>query len=570
MPLATHRKKRRFKVTPEPKGRKARKSGRSFVVQKHDASHLHYDFRLQLNGVLKSWAVPKGPSLDPSQKRLAVEVEDHPLEYGEFEGTIPAGEYGGGTIMLWDRGTWEPEVDADEGYRAGLLKFTLHGQKLRGSWALVRTKLRSSNSKPQWLLIKHRDDESRSAVDEDILESSPLSVLSGRDLGEIATNKKVRTSGRAKSTRGRKSSRLPALKSQTRPARSGSHKKGVRGRAALRAKELAGAKRSALPASPDVELTTLVDEVPDGDDWLHEIKFDGYRMICIVGPRGRIEFLSRNGRSWTAKVPDLAKAARLLNTKRAILDGEVVVLDKDGRSDFQLLQNTLGNAAGTHRPIYYAFDLLYLDGYDITKVPLESRKELLRKLLEASPGVEDAILYTDHVVGSGAALLHEACKAGLEGIISKRRNSVYVPGRGTDWLKCKCRQEQELVIGGFTDPEGGRSGFGSLLMGYYEGGRLQYAGRVGTGFDDRTLESLSLKLKRLEQSKATFENPPKGAWVRRAHWVRPILVAQVRFSNWTESGYVRQGAFQGFREDKSAKNVKREVPVHLRKPQRKR
>jgi bifunctional non-homologous end joining protein LigD len=536
MSLAQYHKKRNFRRTAEPKGsvKRAARSGHSFVIQKHDASHLHYDFRLELDGALKSWAVPKGPSLDPSQKRLAVEVEDHPLEYGSFEGTIPEGQYGGGTVMLWDRGTWEPEGDPKSGYRSGRLKFTLHGKKLRGKWMLVRRNAQRA-SKPQWLLFKLQDDEATPERKYDVTEAEPLSVATGRDLDQIATGHSRVWQSNGKKT----AAATPAKVAKARPA---SKKK--------------RASEPKIPRQIDVQLPTLVAIAPAGDDWLHEIKFDGYRLLCRIDGSD-VRFETRNELDWTHKLPKLVETAAKLKLRQTVIDGEVISLDDQGISDFQLLQNAFRDQRANEL-VYAAFDLLFLKGEDLRDLPLEERKHKLSELIPADRG---AIRYTEHLIGKGPEFLEQACQQGLEGIVSKRRDALYVGGRSTDWLKIKCQQNAEFVIGGFTEPTGSRHGFGALLLGYFDKKDLIYAGRVGTGFNDQMLSSLSTKLTSLEQAKSPFANYPAHAErLKGVHWVRPQCVAQIRFSNWTDDRRLRHPTFQGLREDKPAHSVKREIP----------
>jgi bifunctional non-homologous end joining protein LigD len=562
MGLTEYRRKRNFGVTGEPKGGRAKSQGRlSFVVQKHAASHLHYDFRLELDGVLLSWAVPKGPSLDPAQKRLAMHVEDHPLEYGGFEGIIPAGEYGGGTVLLWDRGTWQPIEDGKKAYRAGSLKFELDGEKLKGRWMLVRRGgKRGDESEKHWFLFKERDEYANPGSD--ITAEEPLSVASDRDLDEIAHNadrvwgpkgevSKTKRPKIASSTHSSNGAPKPRSK---KPRPLGKADKAAISKALVRL----GEKRAKPPRKPTVQLATLVDEAPAGDDWMHEIKFDGYRMLCQIED-GKARLISRNGKDWTAKFETLPAEAASLPVSDAVLDGEVVILEPDGKTSFQALQNAFQSS--DHTPfIYYVFDLLYLDGHDLTAAPLEERKSLLEKLVR---GKTDAIIFSEHVVGNGDKFFEEAAKLGLEGIISKRLGRPYVSGRGSDWLKVKCSLREEFVIGGFTKPEGSRTHFGALLLGYYDhAGNLMYAGRVGTGFNDLTLGTLHKKFKKLIQKVSPFSNlRGTTGQARDVTWLKPSLVGQVQFSNWTGDRQLRHPSFQGLREDKAAKKVVRDDPV---------
>ncbi len=506
MGLNQYRQKRRFKRTPEPAGSAKAKPGHRFVVQKHDASHLHYDFRLELDGTLKSWAVPKGPSLDPLQKRLAVQVEDHPIEYADFEGTIPQGEYGGGTVMVWDRGNWIPEGEEDPQtqYREGRLKFSLEGEKLHGSWALVRT-ARGDARKPQWLLIKHRDSAAKPEAKHDIIETETKSAKTGRSLEEIAQgapshkkdgrgrSKKKETADVWHSNRPTRGRALPM------PAKAEPLAKRTPVKTTALSK-LPGAKRRPMPSKPKAELALLVQEPPPTDAWLHEIKFDGYRMFgCFQ--KGKVRFISRSGQDWTHRMGSLAEVMAKLPVDSAVIDGEVVVLDAKGVSQFQLLQNAMGNEGQKSRGaplLYYAFDLIYLNNLDLTGVPLEARKKQLESLLKQAK-LGSRVQLSEHVVGNGRQFYKQAAEAQLEGIISKKRGSLYVAGRSSDWQKSKCRRTEEFVIGGYTKPEGTRVGFGALLLGFFRGdGKLIYAGRVGTGFSTKFLRELAARLKKLE------------------------------------------------------------------------
>jgi bifunctional non-homologous end joining protein LigD len=549
MGLAEYHRKRDFGKTAEPKGREHH-SGPSlaFVVQKHAASHLHYDFRLELEGVLKSWAVPKGPSYDPSIKRLAVHVEDHPIEYGDFEGIIPKGEYGGGTVMLWDAGTWEPLEDPHKAYRKGSLKFRLHGQKLHGAWHLVRSRRGEEGEKEQWLLFKDDDDDARPESAGKVTEDEALSVKTGRSIEEIA----------ADADRTWRSNRPATGKAKPFAAVAAKAKRAVakavgRPAAGSPAPGVAGAKKAAMPKELLPELATLVDDVPPGGEWLHEIKFDGYRLLVFLD-RGCVRMLTRKANDWTDRFPGLVPPFKALPAKQAILDGELVIVAPNGTTSFQMLQNVLNNGK-QEELVFYAFDLLYLDGYDLRGVPLAERKEALRALLA---GAGDRVRFSDHVVGSGKAFHQQACRMGLEGIISKRADSRYVAKRAKDWLKVKCQKRQEFVIGGWTDPRGSRSAFGSLHLGFYRGGDLIHAGKVGTGFDEELLRDVHARLRKLATDESPFADFGRKRKPKDVHWVKPELVCEVAFTEWTDAGTLRHPTFQGLREDKSAREVVRE------------
>ncbi len=534
MALKTYHEKRDFGRTPEPKGKEHKQTGFSFIVQKHAATRLHYDFRLELEGVLKSWAVPKGPSYDPREKRLAVHVEDHPVEYGSFEGIIPKDEYGGGTVMVWDRGTWIPlDEDPVASYRKGIMKFRLEGQKLRGAWTLIRMKPKpdEDDSKENWLLIKERDEFVRPLSEFDVTKAMTESAISGRSLDEIAADKDDVW-----------------------------HSRGV-GFDVDVIKQSPGARKGKLPAFVEPQLATLVDEIPRGGSWIFEIKLDGYRELCRIDDRD-IRFISRNAKDWSSRFPSLTSGVRLLPVRSALLDGEIVVLLPDGTTSFQGLQNALSGDSKA-RLFYYVFDVLYLEGYDLTKVHLSDRKKILRRLL--SPLTADSpIRLSDHFEGGGDAFLNEACKHSLEGVICKRSDRPYVSGRTREWLKIKCLKRQEFVVVGFTDPSGGRKGLGALLLGVHDEERnLVFAGRVGTGFTERSLKELKSKLSELEVDKPAISSPPKGAAARGVHWITPKLVAEVAFSEWTQDGQLRHPSFQGLREDKKPSEIVREKAAPL-------
>jgi bifunctional non-homologous end joining protein LigD len=537
MGLERYHQKRNFRVTPEPKGKVGKRTDSllRFIIQKHAASRLHYDFRLELGGVLLSWAVPKGPSLDPNDKRLAMHVEDHPIEYGDFEGVIPAKQYGAGTVMLWDRGTWIPKGDPKEMFDKGRLKFELNGEKLHGGWNLVRSRS-SKYSGESWLLIKEADEYARLGEAAAIGEDMPDSVASGRSLEQIAasadrvwhSNKSVEANVKAGAV------------AKPRP---------VTGIARLH-----GARKAAMPAFIEPELATLMKAPPAGGNWIHEIKYDGYRMLARIED-GSARMISRNKKDWTGNFSSVAQAAARLPVKTAWLDGEVVALDAEGRSSFQALQNAL-SASPPADLGYVVFDVLYLDGFDLTRVKLAERKELLHTLLASASG---GIRYSDHFSVPGKDFLENIKKLGLEGMISKRPDLAHHDGRGTAWIKVKAQRRQEMVVGGFTEPGGSRHGFGALLLGVYDNGKLRYSGRVGTGFNDATLAALKQKLDKLEQPKTSFANPPIGAEARGVHWVRPTLVAEIEFTEWTSDGTLRHPSFLGLRADKRATDVVREV-----------
>jgi bifunctional non-homologous end joining protein LigD len=521
MALEHYRDKRDFERSPEPRGVAHRqKAGQlAYVVQKHDASRLHYDFRLEFDGVLKSWAIPKGPSTDPADKRLAVHVEDHPLDYGSFEGTIPHGQYGGGTVMLWDRGWWEPAEDPASGFAKGHLRFTLHGERLTGDWSLVRLDpSRQRGKQESWLLIKSNDAAATPGAGTGLVDKADASVATRRSMAAIA---KAEPSGR--------------------PAADEAHKRPRR----------SAQKGHALPDDVRPALATLVAQAPEGDEWLHEIKFDGYRILARLD-RGKATLISRNGLDWTAKFPEIAKAIAGMAVKNAVLDGEIVSMDQQGKTDFGALQDALSRHE-TGGLVYMIFDLPVLDGEDLRAAPLEVRKARLAPLLVETGDLR--LAYSDHYIGDGARVWAQICKLGLEGIVSKRRDAPYRAGRSGSWLKTKCDRRDEFVIIGFTDPAGTRRGFGALLLGYYDtAGRLVYAGRVGTGFSQTFLADFRASLARIGRKHPTVPLPD-GAPGQGVHWVTPRFVAEIAYAQWTRDGVLRHSRFIALREDKSPSEI---------------
>ncbi|MES2641868.1 MAG: DNA ligase D [Myxococcota bacterium] len=517
MGLTRYEQKRDFARTPEPAPAPRPPSSvrtRRFVVQKHDATRLHFDLRLELDGVLKSWAVPKGPSLDPADKRLAAHTEDHPLEYLDFEAAIPAGEYGGGPMMIWDEGTWTPQEDPHAGYTSGKLKFTLHGHRLRGGWALVRTRPKQPADKETWLLVKEVD--AYVATPGDVLvQTRTTSIRTRRTFEDILAG---------------------------------------------RDPPIPDAPPGPLPAFVPPALATAVDHAPEGASWRHEMKLDGYRALVRVEgrPGGRtVRILTRSGLDWTAKFGAIATAAATLPVTAALLDGEVVVLDAEGRSDFGKLVGALEQGR-SERQVYYAFDLLHLDGHDLRGLPLSRRCAILTEVLrDAIPPIR----LVEQVAGNGALFHRAACEHGLEGIVSKRSDAPYRSGRGRGWLKVRCGLRQEFVIVGWTDPAGSRTGLGALLAAYRDAETWRFAGRVGTGFDEATLTSLRARLQPKERPTPPVVDPPTGAEARGCHWVEPTLVAEVKFTGWTPYQRLRHPVFLGIREDKRPEEVRLEVPM---------
>ena len=521
--IDTYNRKRDFSKTREPKGRRLKGKGDSFVVQKHDASRLHWDFRLELDGVLKSWAVPKGPSLDPDDKRLAVRTEDHPLDYGEFEGIIPKGEYGGGTVMLWDKGRWEPEPgkDPSKTIEEGHLHFTLEGERMKGEWVMFRLKPRPGERQEPWMLKKVDDQFAKPEEGDALVEHCVTSVTTDRSMAEIAAGADVWRSNRGGQKGGRQ-------------------------------------KRKAQAAPPKFkapQLATLVDAVPSGNEWLHEYKYDGYRLL-IATAGGAATAWTRKGNDWSDKFRSIVRAAAKLPAG-CLIDGEAVALDEKGKPSFQLLQSTL--KGGDADLAFYAFDLLVDQGEDIADLPNIDRKERLAALLKS---VSSPILYGDHVVGKGEKLFDAICKEGGEGIISKKSKAPYRGVRSKNWLKIKCIQRQEFVIVGWQDSDR-RHGFRSLHLGVGEGRKLKYAGKVGTGFDTKMIHDLSDRMKPLEVDEPVLEVPRSAR--RGSHWIEPKLVGEVAYTEFTSDGILRHPSFIALREDKPAREVVLEKPQKLAK-----
>ncbi|MBB5685511.1 DNA ligase D [Sphingobium boeckii] len=537
-PLATYNAKRDFGKTAEPKGTRAKAKGNSFMVQKHDATRLHFDFRLELDGVLKSWAVTRGPSPNPDDKRLAVRTEDHPLSYATFEGTIPKGEYGGGTVMLWDRGTWAslPGKDPSKTIEEGHLHFTLYGERMKGEWLLVRMKPRPGEKRENWLLRKV--DDAFSAGSDDLVGRALTSVATGRTMAEIEANA-PETSLKGKRGKAFDAAMIKASTASPKP----------------KPRQTA----ATLPAFRKPQLATLVDSVPAGSGWLHEVKYDGYRCQLAVSA-GQAKIYTRSGLDWTDKFQAIADAAMALDLPPALIDGEIVKLDAEGNPSFSGLQAALKQGDGDLT--LFAFDLLSLEGQDLTGLPNITRKERLAALLA---GVQEPIVYADHMLGSGEKLFDALCGAGQEGIISKKADAPYRGMRTKMWLKVKCTRRQEFVIVGWLASGAKGRNLKSLLLGVNDDDGLRYAGKVGTGFDLDTAETLLAQLQKIERQTATVEAP--RAAVREAHWVAPKLVAEIAFAEFTADNVVRHASFIGLRDDKPASAVKPEKPVqHMAAP----
>jgi bifunctional non-homologous end joining protein LigD len=529
--LARYHGKRDFSRTPEPKsGGRRGKGTLGFVIQKHHASHLHYDFRLELDGTLKSWAVPKGPCLDPGVKRMAVHVEDHPISYADFEGTIPPKQYGAGTVIVWDRGDWLPDGDARKALAAGKLKFELRGEKLHGHWTLVRMHGKGDESHEPWLLIKERDGEARALDDYDVVVEEPASVITGLGVDEV---------GQAPRKKAKAKTGGSAVVKKAEPEK----------------------KKAALPATLEPQLATLASSPPSSPgEWLYELKFDGYRLLARIDGKGKVRCFTRNGHDWSAKLPKLVEALSRLPTHSAWLDGEITVDGPNGAPDFQALQNAFDRGA-TSSIVYWLFDAPFIDGEDLRDLPVEERRARLAVLLGGKPPAP--LRLSEAFDASPRDLLASSARIGFEGIVAKRKGSPYVSRRSPDWIKLKNQQRQEFVIGGYTAPKGTRAGFGSLLLGVHDeaSGRLRYCGNVGTGFDANRLADIKAKLDRLAVDDCPFEPAPRGV---KAQWVEPSLVAEIAFGEWTREHRVRQAVFQGLRSDKPAREIRRERPQRVR------
>ncbi len=601
MALEDYKRKRRFEETPEPPPKLEKKSGHRFVVQKHRATRLHYDFSLEMEGVLKSWAVPKGPSLDPADKRLAMQVEDHPVSYFDFEGTIPEGNYGAGTVMVWDVGSWEPlspqpvngkyvpgtEAEAAAMLKKGDLKIRLHGQKVNGDFALIHIRARHPGSKgTEWLLIKKLDEYAVPGYD---IEQYNKSVLSKRTIAEIAgdegsaewTSSRPASRGKVKApwlaeTLAKLDKKSKKQKLTTEDTKKEKEKKNAKEKTgpdrsteiggatsslesvASAVGDLQGAVRRSIPTAIHPMLATSIEKPFDDPEWLFEIKWDGYRAVSFIQD-GKVRLVSRNQNDLTGEFPELRDLSRLIKAKNAVLDGEVVALDEQGRASFSLMQQRTGIRKGGRRTgarrelqvVYYIFDLLFVDGYDLRRVALEERKQVLSHIVDTN----DLVRYSDHFP-QGLALFEVAKKKGLEGILAKKRLSCYEERRSREWLKIKVTQTVDCVVGGYTEPEGSRQYFGSIVLGLYDKkGQLIHVGQAGTGFNQAMLKEIWQVLKELETNRSPFHGPVDAAHV---HWVKPERVAEIKFTEWThetaDGGMkLRAPVFVGFREDKEPK-----------------
>jgi bifunctional non-homologous end joining protein LigD len=562
--LQTYVAKRDFSKTREPRGARGKGRGHAFVIQKHAARRLHYDFRLELDGVLKSWAVTKGPSLVPGDKRLAVEVEDHPIDYQDFEGTIPQGQYGGGAVLVWDRGVWAPHGDARKDLAKGKLDFELAGEKLKGMWHLVRMRSTGGEKRNNWLLIKARDAGARERDEADILEERPESVLSGRTIEEIAADKKSKVwiSNRAQDggaeTPAKAAKRATREQRQTNKAEEDARPAPV---ASLDLARLKDARKAALPDFVEPCLATLEAKPPKGRQWVHEIKFDGYRLQARID-KGKVKLLTRSGLDWTDKFGKRVLGALAgLPVSQALIDGELVVEGEAGASDFAALQAALSEGK-TDRFVFYVFDLIYADGYDLREVALTDRKGALRAFVA---GAEGPLRLSEDFDTEGEIVLENACRLSLEGIVSKRADAPYRSGRNRDWIKSKCSHRQEFVIAGYVPSTTGANAIGSLVLGLYEEGKLVHVGRVGTGFSQKVAHELWTLLENRRIDKQPFEQKLSADERRDVRWVKPELVAEVEFRSWTGAHILRHASFRGLRADKPPQEVVREdagaIPV---------
>jgi bifunctional non-homologous end joining protein LigD len=532
--LRTYREKRDFRRTSEPPPRRASRGGNQFVVQKHDARRLHFDLRLELDGVLKSWAVTRGPSLVPGEKRLAVQTEDHPMEYLEWEGVIPKGEYGGGTMIVWDRGTWEADGDPRRDLAKGKFDFTLSGQRLKGRWHLVRMRRRPSESKDQWLLIKGSDEFARRPGDPEIVEEEHTSVLTKRTNVDLAESGAIRADHAERQKK----------------------KAASRARVPIVAK-LKGARKAILPVFVEPSLAVLKDRPPSGDKWIHEIKFDGYRLQARMTGR-KLQLLTRRGLDWTKRFPTVSRALQQLPVGSALIDGELIVQDERGLSSFSGLQSDL-KSGRYDRMAYFVFDLLYYEGRDLRAVELGERRHILRELIETLPE-SSLVRFSDHLEGEGSKILSHACKLGLEGIVSKRLDLPYVSGRGEHWIKTKCVEGQEFVILGYVPSTAHRGAVGSLVLGYFDGPRVLHAGRAGTGFSADQAMALRRQLDALPRHTPHFANDVARSALKDVKWIEPKLVADVEYRGWSADGMLRQASFKGLREDKRPEEIRLEKP----------